>query len=99
LGLPLIKYSENAPIPYATFNKINAFVQQAKTRPEVWKWLEKNGGTATDPDLMKKVSVQIEELCRVLEAEGVRVKRLEVTRWDLLGTFRTPHYEDGGNVN
>ena len=69
---------------------------QAKTRPDAWKMLERDGGKPTDPELVKKASAQIDELCRVLEAEGVRVKRPEATRWDELGTFRTPHYEDGG---
>ena len=38
----------------------------------------------------------MEEFCRVLKSEGVTVRRPEPIRWDQLGTFRTPYFEDGG---
>ena len=71
---------------------------QAKKRPFGWKWIEENAGRPHPPEVVQRAAEQIEELCRVLQAEGVCVKRPEVMRWDELGTFRTPYVEDGGGV-
>ncbi|ELT92098.1 hypothetical protein CAPTEDRAFT_168386 [Capitella teleta] len=72
---------------------------KAKTGPDAWKWLQENGGKPHDPEAVKKASAQIEELCNVLRGEGVKVQRPEPMRWDEMGTFNTPYFEDGGLMN
>jgi len=63
----------------------------------MYKWVEENTGKPNDPALSKKASAEVEEFCRVLELEGVKVRRPEPMRWDQLGTFRTPYFEEGGS--
>jgi len=72
------------------------FVYKAKTDPEGWKWITENAGKPHDEHVVQKAAEEVEEFCRVLNAEGVVVKRPEPIRWDQLGTFRTPYFEDGG---
>ncbi|ELT97160.1 hypothetical protein CAPTEDRAFT_108300 [Capitella teleta] len=72
---------------------------KAKCDQNAWKWIEENAGKSHTPEIVKKASGQIEELCRVLQGEGVRIKRPEPIAWDKLGTFRTPSVEDGGTMN
>ena len=45
---------------------------------------------------MQKAAEEVEEFCRMLKSEGVTVHRPEPMRWDQLGTFNTPYFEDGG---
>jgi len=46
--------------------------------------------------VVQKAIKEVEEFCRILELEGVVVKRPEPVRWDELGTFRTPYFDEGG---
>ena len=66
-------------------------------KPHAWEWIGQNAGKANDPSLIEKASAEVEEFCRVLELEGVKVRRPEPMRWDELGTFRTPYFEEGGS--
>ena len=45
---------------------------------------------------MQKAAKEVAEFCRILEHEGVTVKRPEPMRWDELGTFKTPYFDEGG---
>jgi len=71
-------------------------VGQAKTGPAGWKWISENAGRPHDEHVVRKAVEEVEEFCRVLQLEGVTVCRPEPMRWDQLGTFRTPYFEDGG---
>ena len=74
------------------------YVCQAKTGPAAWKWIRENAGKPHDEHVVQKAAEEVEEFCRVLTLEGVTVRRPEPMRWDQLGTFRTPYFEDGGQV-
>ena len=74
------------------------YVHQAKTGPAAWKWIQENAGKPHDEHVVQKAVKEVEEFCRVLKLEGVTVRRPEPVRWDQLGTFRTPYFEDGGQV-
>jgi len=71
-------------------------VHQAKTAPAGWKWISENAGKPHDEQVVQKAAEEVEEFCHVLKSEGVTVHRPEPIRWDQLGTFRTPYFEDGG---
>ena len=73
-------------------------VLQAKTGPAGWKWISDNAGKPHDEQVVQKAVKEVEEFCHALQSEGVTVHRPEPIRWDQLGTFRTPYYEDGGEV-
>ncbi|KAK2157962.1 hypothetical protein LSH36_180g03014 [Paralvinella palmiformis] len=72
---------------------------QAVTRPESWDNSRKLVGKSPDPELISKADKEANELVRVLEAEGITVKRPEEFAWDEMGTFRTPYFEEGGYKN
>lgn len=46
--------------------------------------------------IVERAAKEVEEFCRILKHEGVVVKRPEPLRWDELGTFKTPYFEEGG---
>ena len=69
---------------------------KAKTGPDGWKWIRENANKPHDLDVVGKAETEVTELCRILELEGVTVRRPEPIRWDQLGTFRTPFFEEGG---
>ena len=71
-------------------------VLQSKTGPAGWKWIRENAGKPHDETVVRKAAEEVEEFCRVLKFEGVTVHRPEPMRWDQLGTFRTPYFEEGG---
>jgi len=71
---------------------------QAKTGPAGWKWIRENAGKPHDPVIVQKAAKEVAEFCRVLELEGVTVRRPEPMMWDELGTFRTPYFEEGGLI-
>ena len=71
-------------------------MRQARAPPHTWKWLRENAGKSHGEQSVQKADEQMEEFCRVLKSEGVTVRRPEPIRWDQLGTFRTPYFEDGG---
>ena len=56
----------------------------------------KHAGKPQDPELVKQASKQVNEFCRVLEMEGVTVRRPELINWTETGTMRTPDFEEGG---
>jgi len=74
------------------------FVFQSKTSPAGWRWINDNAGKPHDEEVVQKAGEEVEEFCRVLKFEGVTVHRPEPIRWDQMGTFRTPYFEEGGCV-
>ena len=71
---------------------------QAKTSPDGWKWICENANKPHDPVIVQKAAKEVAEFCRILEFEGVKVHRPEPMRWDELGTFQNPFFEDGGEI-
>ena len=69
---------------------------QAKTGPAGWKWIRDNANKPHDPAVVDKAIKEVAEFCRILELEGVKVQRPDPMRWDQLGTFKTPYFEEGG---
>ena len=61
-----------------------------------WDWVMKHAGKPQDPELVKQASKQVNEFCRVLEMEGVTVRRPELINWTETGMMRTPDFEEGG---
>jgi len=76
--------------------RARVLVWQAKRPASSWKWIRENAGKPHDEQVVQKAAAEVEEFCRVLKSEGVTVRRPEPLRWDQLGTFRTPYFEDGG---
>ena len=48
---------------------------KATTYEKYWDFYSKNSGAAFPQEHMKRAAAEIEELCRVLEGEGVKVRR------------------------
>ena len=66
------------------------------TQPGSWDVSREMAGKSADPELIAKAEAEVTELVRVLEAEGITVRRPEEFAWDQMGTFRTPYFEEGG---
>ena len=79
-----------------TLKKYIHILFQAKTGPVGWEWIRKNAGMPHDQVIVERAAKEVEEFCRILEHEGVKVRRPEPMRWDELGTFNTPYFKDGG---
>ena len=69
---------------------------QSKIVPKAWPWVEENAGKPVKGEEVDRAGRQVEEFCRVLQLEGVTIKRPEVIRWDELGTFKLPFFSEGG---
>ncbi|KAI0230063.1 Glycine amidinotransferase, mitochondrial [Lamellibrachia satsuma] len=69
---------------------------KATIKPGNWEWFTKHAGKPQEPEIVKKASKQVEEFCRILEIEGVTVRRPEFIKWTEKGTMRTPDFEEGG---
>ena len=55
---------------------------KANTYEYHWDYYRKNGGKPfLSPEHMKKAIAEIEEMCKILEHEGVTVKRPEIMDW------------------
>ena len=63
-----------------------------------WQFMQDNAGQPHDPVIVQEAVKQVEEFCKVLELEGVRVRRPEPMLWDKIGTMKTPYFETGGTA-
>ena len=54
------------------------------------------GGLPWDADVVNKATAEIEEYSRILQMEGVTVRRPEPIRWDEIGPMKTPYFESKG---
>ena len=63
---------------------------KASTHEKNWPFFERNGGHPFPTEHVKKASDEIEELCRILEMEGVRVRRPEPV--NNLEDYKTPDF-------
>ena len=64
---------------------------KANTHERYWPFYQKYGGQPFPSDHVKKAVSEIEELCRVLEGEGVIVRRPEII--DFSSGYNTPDFE------
>ena len=67
---------------------------KANTYEKYWDFYSKNSGTPFPQEHMKRAAVEIEELCRVLEAEGVKVRRPDPLDYSL--EYTTPDFTSTG---
>ena len=63
---------------------------KASTHEKNWPFFEKNGSRPFPIEHVKKAIEEIEELCRILEMEGVRVRRPEPINY--LEDYKTPDF-------
>ena len=63
---------------------------KANTPRKYWPFYEKFGGSPFPPEHVKKAAEEIEELCHVLEMEGVKVRRPEPINYQ--HDYRTPDF-------
>ena len=63
---------------------------KATTNEKYWPWHEKFGGTLFPLEHVKKAAAEIEEFCRILEMEGVKVRRPEQLNYQL--DYKTPDF-------
>jgi len=69
---------------------------KATIKPGNWPWISKFSGKPHELQRVQKATEQVNEFCRVLEMEGVRVRRPDVINWWETGDYKTPDFEEGG---
>ena len=74
----------------ATVPKLTIEVQ-ACIEKELWPFYRQFGGKPYQLDILQKAAAEIEELCRILEGEGVTVCRPDVV--DFSKGYKTPDFE------
>ena len=68
---------------------------KANTNDRYWNFYEKNGGHSSFPaEFIDRANNEIEEFCRVLEQEGVTVRRSDVL--DFGKAYTTPDFTSSG---
>ena len=63
---------------------------KANTYEQHWPFYEEHGGKPFPREHLRKATAEIEEFCRVLEAEGVKVRRPEAI--DFAEDYKTPDF-------
>lgn len=63
---------------------------KANTYEKHWPFYEKNGGRPFPVEHLKKAVEEVEELCYILESEGVKVRRPEPVSYQ--EDFKTPDF-------
>ena len=71
-------------------------LQKATIKPGNWKWIAARAGKPHEPERVRRAIKQSDELCKVLELEGVKVRRPEMVNWMESGAYKTPDFEEGG---
>ena len=64
---------------------------KANTYEKYWPFYQKFGGQPFPSDHLRKATMEIEEFCHILEAEGVTVRRPEII--DFCSSYKTPDFE------
>lgn len=72
---------------------------KAKIGKHSWEWVRQNAGQPHDPVQVQRAAEEVEEFVKVLQMEGVKVRRPEIIDWAKLGTMKTPFFEAGGYMN
>lgn len=79
---------ENAAVPQFEANvKVNA-------PPKYWEFFQRYGGRPFPSELVEAAAKEFDEFCRVLETEGVTVRRPDII--DYSQTYKTPDFETSG---
>lgn len=67
---------------------------KANTYEKWWPWFEKHGGSMFPEGHLNKAIVEIDEMCNILEQEGVNVRRPD--KIDFTKEYETPHFRSAG---
>ncbi len=67
---------------------------KANTYPKNWWFFQKYGGRPYPQELLEPASKELDEFCRVLEGEGVTVRRPDII--DFSQSYKTPDFEATG---
>jgi glycine amidinotransferase len=62
--------------------------------PKYWDFFQKFGGTLFPDELVEPAAKELNEFCRVLEGEGVTVRRPDIV--DFTQIYKTPDFESSG---
>ena len=65
-------------------------------RPEMWDFVREHEGKPFEPEKLEQAVKETDEFAKILELEGVKVRRPETVYWNELGLFKTPDFEEGG---
>ena len=53
-------------------------------------------GNPFPKEIVDKAKIEVEEFVKILEMEGVKVRRPEELDWNKLGDMKTPDFSEGG---
>uniref|UniRef100_UPI00358EE5D5 glycine amidinotransferase, mitochondrial n=1 Tax=Myxine glutinosa TaxID=7769 RepID=UPI00358EE5D5 len=84
----IVGRAENACVPPFTVEV------KANTSENYWNFFKENGGKSFPKEHLKHAVAQISELCRVLEGEGVTVRRPDIVDWSK--PYSTPDFKSTG---
>lgn len=62
--------------------------------PRYWNFFQQYGGQPFPEDLVETASKELNEFCKILEAEGVTVRRPDII--DFSNSYKTPDFEASG---
>ena len=62
--------------------------------PRYWNFFQQYGGQPFPKDLVETASKELNEFCKILEAEGVTVRRPDII--DFSNSYKTPDFEASG---
>lgn len=68
--------------------------RQANTYEKYWPFYQQYGGQQFPADHLKKAVAEIEEMCNILQHEGVTVRRPEPMSWS--EEYKTPDFSSSG---
>ncbi|KAI2647820.1 Glycine amidinotransferase, mitochondrial [Labeo rohita] len=84
----IVGRAENACVPPFTVEV------KANTYEKYWPFYQQYGGQTFPKDHVKKAVAEIEEMCNILQHEGVTVRRPEPIDWSL--EYKTPDFTSTG---
>ena len=76
---------EGAVLPKLTIEVQACFAKEA------WPFFRQFGGKPYQQEILQKAAAEVEELCQILEGEGVTVRRPEIA--DFSEGYKTPDFE------
>ena len=84
----IVGHPVNAKVPPFTIEV------KANTSEKYWDFYQKNAGKSFPPEFIRKATEEVDEFCRILEHEGVVVRRPEVL--DFGREYKTPDFTSSG---
>lgn len=67
---------------------------QANTYEKYWPFYQQHGGQTFPQQHVKKAVAEVEEMCNILQHEGVTVRRPEPIDWSV--EYKTPDFTSTG---